>query len=303
LVQEGEFGEAFDTTLFALQTGEYSQPIVTEFGVHLIYLHSIQKQQPPTFAQRRKQLENQLLAEQSEGLFVAASETLADISFSSPDLTDAADELGLAIKTTDWTGRSGGSGIGAETQVINAAFSDDVLVQGNNSQLIELSSDRVVVVRVLKHSPSVRQELADVEALITTKLMQQSALQALQQQTVTLLESLQQGKNIEAVAQQVGGKWQFQLGASRRSEEVSPQLVEAVFALPRPDQDLVYGMTPILNGDMALLQLKAVNEPAADSFSTSEKASFAELLSRINGQTDQAGLKRAITDNAEIIRH
>ncbi len=304
LVQKGDFGGAFDTTLFALQAGTYSQPVISEFGVHVIYLHRIQKNQLPTFKELQKQLRNELLADRSEELFVSASETLSDISFSSPDLTDAADELGLVVNTTDWISRSGGSiGIAAEAQVIKAAFNDDVLVQGNNSQLIELSSDHALVVRVLQHRPPLPQEFNDVSALITTKLTRQEAVKNLRQQVETLLASLRDGNTIESVAQQIGLTWQLHLGVSRRSDEVSAELSDVLFALPRPNPESVYGMASMLNGDMALLQLNAVNEPIANLMPATDMAVLAEFLVRINSHYDQAALKQALTDNAEIIRN
>ena len=53
-------------------------------------------------------------------------------------------------------------------------FSPDVLVDGNNSPLIEISSDLSVVVRVEKHQPSELLDLAEVEGRIETQLIRQA---------------------------------------------------------------------------------------------------------------------------------
>ena len=44
-------------------------------------------------------------------------------------------------------------------QVINSAFSHDVLELGNNSEPVQLDNDSVVVLRVNKHIPAKEQSL------------------------------------------------------------------------------------------------------------------------------------------------
>ena len=48
----------------------------------------------------------------------------------------------------------GGDGITANPKVIAAAFGDDVLVQGNNSGLVDLGNNHSVVIHVDKHVPA-----------------------------------------------------------------------------------------------------------------------------------------------------
>ena len=93
LLAKGEFGEAFDTVLFDLQSGTYSAPVVTEFGVQIVYAHAQDAADQPTFEQQKQALSLALKQSGAESLFVAASEEMADIAFSSPDLLEVADAL------------------------------------------------------------------------------------------------------------------------------------------------------------------------------------------------------------------
>ena len=49
---------------------------------------------------------------------------------------------------SDWMDAKGGPGIGQYPKVVAAAFSDDVLEGGNNSEPVEIEPNDVVVVRV-----------------------------------------------------------------------------------------------------------------------------------------------------------
>ena len=63
---------------------------------------------------------------------------------SSDSLTPAAEALGLQVQTTDWITRDPVRCPGRldSPKVINAAFSDDVLIEGHNSELIEVGQQQ-----------------------------------------------------------------------------------------------------------------------------------------------------------------
>ena len=70
----GEFGRgqmvpAFEEACFALQEGEISEPVQTEFGYHLIRLNRKQESQPVSFGDAREQLTKQLLAEKQQAAY------------------------------------------------------------------------------------------------------------------------------------------------------------------------------------------------------------------------------------------
>ncbi|WP_262217887.1 hypothetical protein, partial [Escherichia coli] len=73
-------------------------------------------------------------------------------AFEASDLAQPAQELGLEVKPSEAFGREGGAtGITANRQVLQAAFSPEVLEDGTNSSTIELDPSTVVVVRVKEH--------------------------------------------------------------------------------------------------------------------------------------------------------
>ena len=87
--------------------------------------------------------------------FSEASDRLADLVYTNSDsLEPAAKELGLKLKETGMITRVGNKeGILANPKIVNAAFSDVVLKQRYNSNLIEVAPGKVVVLRIKDYVP------------------------------------------------------------------------------------------------------------------------------------------------------
>ncbi|MEV8693180.1 hypothetical protein AB0014_25780, partial [Klebsiella pneumoniae] len=83
--------------------------------------------------------------------FVEVTKQLEDSAFEASDLAQPAQDLGLKVHTSEPFGREGGEGITANRQVIQAAFSEEVLNEGSNSSAIELDPETVVVIRAKEH--------------------------------------------------------------------------------------------------------------------------------------------------------
>ena len=119
-----------------------------------------------------------------------------------------AQELGLMVQTTEAFGREGGEGITANRQVIRAAFSEEVLVDGANSSVIELDPDTAVVIRVKEHLKPAPIPLADVRDDIVQQLQRTLAAETARTQGEQLLAELREGKQPE-------GQWQAVEAATR----------------------------------------------------------------------------------------
>ncbi len=236
----GVYDPAFEEALYALQEGEVSQPVKTEFGWHLIKLLGVQSPEVPTLESMKPQLMRELKAQQVEQRFVEASKQLEDSAFESSDLAQPAQELGLKVETTPAFGREGGEGIAANRQVLQAAFSDEVLVDGANSALIELDPDTVVVVRVKQHMQPEQRPLDEVRESIVEQLRKQKAAEQARQNGEAMLAKLREGG-------QVDGKWETHEAATRAQDGIAPAVLQTVFRMPRPAE----GGSPTFCGPVA----------------------------------------------------
>ncbi|MEZ3185218.1 SurA N-terminal domain-containing protein [Stutzerimonas frequens] len=292
----GVYDPAFEEALYALKEGEVSAPVRSEFGWHIIKLLGVQSPEVPSLESMRPELVRELKAQQVEQRFVEVSKQLEDSAFEASDLAQPAQELGLMVQTTEPFGRDGGQGIAANRQVVQAAFSDEVLVDGANSSVIELDPDTSIALRVKKHLQPAAIPLADVRDDIVEQLQQSLAAERAREKGERLLADLRDGK-------QTDGQWQTIEAAGRNQEGVAPALLQQVFRMPRPAEQgkPSYAGVALSNGDYAVVRLNGVNEPEA-SLSDEEKLNFRRFLASRMGQQDFAAFRQKLQAQAEIER-
>lgn len=292
----GVYDPAFEDALYALNEGEVSAPVQSEFGWHIIKLLGVQSPEVPSFESMKPELVRELKAQQVEQRFVEISKQLEDAAFEASDLTQPAQELGLMVQTTDAFGREGGEGIAANRQVIQAAFSDEVLVDGANSSVIELDPETSIALRVKEHLKPAAIPLADVRDDIVVQLQRSLAAETARTQGEQLLAELRDGK-------QPDGQWQPVEAAARSQEGVAPALLQAVFRMPRPQQQDKPNYTGVAlgNGDYVVVRLNGVNGPET-ALSDEEKLNYRRFLASRIGQQDFAAYRQKQQAAAKIER-
>jgi len=158
---KGVMDKAFEDAVFKLKKGEVSAPVRSSFGWHLIKLTDIKTAHRKTFAEARADVEHSYRRSQAEKIYYDHTDGLADTVYQQPDSLEPAGKLLQApIQKSAWLTRAGGPGIGAYPKVIDAAFSEDVLTHGNNSEPIEVAPGHVVVLRVKTHEAASQKPLA-----------------------------------------------------------------------------------------------------------------------------------------------
>ncbi|MDT4856701.1 hypothetical protein FQZ97_911000 [compost metagenome] len=256
----------------------------------------------PSFESLKPKLEHDIKAQQVEQRFVEVSKELEDAAFEASDLAQPAQELNLEVKTSAPFGREGGEGLTANRQVLQAAFSPEVLEDGANSSAIELDPDTVVVLRVKEHKKPEQLALDKVSDSIRQHLMTEKASDAAKAKGEALIASLRDGKTPVEQAQE-GQSWQVVEAATRSQEGVEPILLQAVFRMPKPtaaDKPEFTGVK-LGNGDYVVIRLNGVSQ-AEIKLSDEEKAMYSRFLASRSGQQDFASYRRQLEEKAKIER-
>jgi peptidyl-prolyl cis-trans isomerase D len=263
----GAFGRGtmvgpFEDAVFAMQVGEVSEPVRSPFGVHVIRLDAVQPAEVRPLASVRETLVRELQRERAEPVYFEQGERLANLAFEHPDSLDpAARELGLTIRQAEPFGRSGGTGPASEPRFVAAAFADEVLQRGQNSEPLELRGGRVAVLRVKEHQAAAQRPLAEVRAEVAEKLVSQAARGKAEQVGRDALARLAAGDAPEALAGTLGAEWQEVSRAGRESPAVDPLLRRRVFQMARPQGDRPAAeVAELTNGDVAVVLLSAVDD-------------------------------------------
>lgn len=259
-IEKGMMDPAFDQVAFTLAAGELSEPVRSRFGYHLIEVDEIIPARVKSFDEVKGSLRDELAHQKAESLFYDLGERLANVVYENPDsLRPAAEELGLTIEQSDWIDRTGGKGLLANPKVTAAAFSEEVLNEGRNSELIEPEKDvlQALVVRVVDHREASTRPLDEVRDEIAATLRQERARKAAEQAAQAGAEKLRAGQSWT----EVGGEGKpEEPGLVERNDPKLPVPVRGVaftLAVPAEGQASV-GTAAFDNGDAAIVRVTQV---------------------------------------------
>jgi peptidyl-prolyl cis-trans isomerase D len=260
-LEKGVANAAFDDALFKMQKGQISQPVLSDEGYHIIWLRDVRSGLARPFDEVRDELAKEAQSGSRERAFNELAGKLTDKTYQSPaSLEPAAQELGLAIKSTELFSRAGGTGIAADPKVLKAAFSDDVLAQGNNSNLIDLGTGHAVVVRVDKHLPATTKPLAEVKERVRQMVLAERATAAAKKQADALLDRLNKGETFDAVAGSVQAPVKSAVDVVRTQPGLSPELEQKAFLMPHPAAGKSeFAAVQMGDGSYALMSLDKVD--------------------------------------------
>lgn len=235
-LQQGVANKAFDEALFSLNKGQISKPVLSEDGYHVIWLRDVKNGSAKPFDEVRPELVKELTETDRDRAYSDLAGKLTDNTYKNPaSLEPASQDLDLPVETTSLFSRAGGVGLSADPKVVKAAFSDDVLVQGNNSGLIELGKDHAVVIRVDKHTAAAPKPLSDVRNVVEQKILHERMTDASKAQADQLLARLKKGDAMSDVAKSAEAKVIRADGVVRGQGSLPPALDQQAFLQPHPE--------------------------------------------------------------------
>ncbi|MFT7244332.1 MAG: peptidyl-prolyl cis-trans isomerase D [Candidatus Azotimanducaceae bacterium] len=297
----GTFVDEFEEVGYALSLNQISKPVLTEFGFHIIRLIDLEAAKEPVFAEVREKVEAEYREVGAEDMFVDLSSRLSEISFEATDLQEPADELELELKSTGLVTRNAEDGLASNPIVLNAAFAPDVLQDGNNSILIEITPNHHVVVRVNEYQPSELKSLEAVHAEVKSTLVQEKANALATEQAQSMVAMLEDGSITRYVADQYGLKWTVVSEASRSDRGIDAEINREAFSLPRPaDGNKSVGFVNLINGDTAVVSVTNVQNKAPADIDVSNLNSLARVLATREGASDYQELRDYLAATGNI---
>ena len=303
-IERGIMVPAFEAAAFALAPGQLSDPVRSSYGWHLVKVTSVQESRGATFEEVREQVLAQYQAREAERIYVERVETLANVTYEHPEsLEIGALELGLPILETGPVTRTGRSDdpIGSQPAVVAAAFSSDVLDDGNNSEPIEFEPGRIVVVRVFDHEPSRALDLDEARSDVVAALREEARRTAVFEHGRKLLADLRGGRVPEEVATDTGLEWSRFENVGRTEGELSERLLEAAFRMPRPG-----GGAPRFDGivddggDFVIVALSRVDDGDVSAMSDDERRSLQHALEADLGRSVFDAFVRSRRQSADV---
>ncbi len=233
-LEPGIIDPAFDDALFALQIDEVSEPVESDFGWHIIRLDEIREPRGQSFEEARAEVLEEVRAERAEELYFELSERLVDLVYADPTgLAAISEDLGLELQTAGPYSRFSAPGVLADPVVLEAAFSDLVLIDRQASEPIEVGENRAIVLRVTDYQPAQPRPLDAVENEIRDQLAREAAQERAREFGETLIARVRGGETLAEVAEAESLDVE-ERSVTRRDFDLGGAVLEGVFQMAEP---------------------------------------------------------------------
>jgi peptidyl-prolyl cis-trans isomerase D len=198
--------------------------------------------------------------------------------------------------------RAGGPGIAANPKVVAAAFSNDVLASGNNSALVNLSKTDSVVVRLDKHVAASAKPVAEVHDAIVQKILDQRIAEAARQKADVLVQRLDKGEDIVALAKAEHADLQTSGQVQRVQQGVPQPVLEQAFKTPHPAADgkPQYASVALGQGSYAVLAVDKVEAGDLSKLTDQDRQQLYRQMVQIYGGVEAEGFVDMLKAKSKI---
>lgn len=296
-IERGVMGDAFDDAAFALASaGDVSEVVKSDFGFHIIKLTELKPTQTTPFVEVKEEILARIKNDKAQEQFFELQQELARVSFEFPDsLDDAAGAVDGEVQTSVWLTRGNNPAPFNVPAVVDAAFSDLVLTENLNSDIIEVSDTLVMVVRLAEHKPAAVRPLEEVEAQIKTQLVNQKASSQAQTLADEMVAKLQSGESIDSQLAELGAEFAEHANTARFGSSLDQAVIRKAFVMPHPEGTATVDSAELANGDLAIITVKAVKAGEAI-----ENANLSEQKASQLAQSAYQGYVDTLRATAEI---
>ncbi len=289
----GSMVKAFDDAVFNMKAGEISPPVESEFGFHIIRVTGITPSQARSFDQARAEIEQELKKQRSARLYAEMAEKFNNTVFEqSESLKPAAELAKQAPRQSGWLTRSGA----AEPQLNNpkllqAIFSEDVLVNKRNTEAVEVAPGTIVAARVIEHKPAAMRPFGEVKSEIEKKLVQTRASQLAAQEGRRQLEALRQGKDAQV-------SWSAPQIVSRADPKGMPATV--LRQVYKADAAKLPSYTGVESADGGYMLLKITRAIDPEKVDRAQQKSLSEGLAQVLGEEQFSAFVESLKQQAKV---
>ncbi|MCY3840239.1 MAG: peptidylprolyl isomerase, partial [Gammaproteobacteria bacterium] len=292
---------ALEDALWALSPGEVSMPVETEFGVHLIKLVEVDDEDVPSLSERAADIEAELRSQEADRLFEEMIREVDELAFEEGDtLNGLGERYGLEIETLEGATRSSRAGIFADLAVRQAAFGDEVLVEGYNSPAVA-TADAAVVIRLRQRHPPTERPLDEVREEIRERLALERARRLTEDAAFDALGQLADGATFTELADTTGIAWQRADGMERGDQSVPAEIRATAFEMAAPMQgERVPDVAALGDGSRALVVLSNVVLRDYGAMSEADRSALARSLDRLEASQGLEALIRTLRADASI---
>ncbi|MFW7522982.1 peptidylprolyl isomerase [Vibrio ostreicida] len=283
---------AFEEAAFALKkAGDVSALVKSDFGYHIIKLDELKRSEVKPFGDVVAEIKQGMQDQQAVDKFYTLQSELEKVAFEShKSLDDSANVIKAEIHTTDFVSQAEAPELLKTPAVMQAILSTAVKEDRDNSEVIEVAPEHVIVVRVEDLREETVLPLEQVRDQVTASLAKVKGEQTAIELADTLVAELKKGD------QTLLAENALEFGAEESIDRSSP-LANIVFSMKKPEENQVeFAQAKDLNGDIVVVELTNVKSENDAQY----HSQIGEQLVQVNSQQNLSGLLSILRKDTEI---
>ncbi len=284
---------AFEDTAFAMQEGDLSDLVESEFGFHIIKLNKIKSGSIKSFEEVKVELTELYTESKAQKDLYNLTEQLANLTYEA-SLEEVASQMDLTLQVSDFFDKATDK---FNVKMINAAFSDVVFNKSENSEILELDQDRFVVLRLKDKLIQRQKEFSEVKGEINTHLTSLLAKTFVNNVAEQIADLSKKGdaKLVKQLMDKNSLKWQSVGWVKRDSTKAEASIINKLFALTKPKSGSIFSAQSLDARHALVIELSGVKildskinslalEQALLSFESNEV--FVNILQTLRSEAD-----------------
>jgi peptidyl-prolyl cis-trans isomerase D len=292
--EKGLIGVEFDEAAFSMNIGDVSEVVSTDYGYfHIIKLTDIEVETVQSFDDVQDQLVALNKNNVTKKMLFDLLEDFTSLAYEE-SLDMVADQFGLELQTSDYFANGSQE---YDDAFVSAAFSDAVINEGENSEVIELSAEKFAVLALSSAQPEREKELNEVEDQVISILSNIAAKKIIDNLSLSIATALASGDELmtNKLITDNALEWNNE-GWISRAKELPFDVTSIAFSIPKPiDGEHTYSSRSVDGFSSLVIDIAGVRLPEEDT----DTGVSSLLISQENNEMFVSLIKQ-LRENAEI---
>ncbi|QDK97737.1 peptidylprolyl isomerase [Acinetobacter tandoii] len=297
--EKGFFGNAFDSAVAALKSGQISAPVKTQYGYHIISAEA-PAVKLPAFEMEKPRLITEVQKAKSANAFSDTVNNLNEMVVGSDALDTVAQEVkGVQVQSVKGLTLGMQHPVLSEANVKAKLFNEDVKNGDRNaSSNIQLANGDVVWVKVRDYHAAGEQSLAEANARVKAKIIEVKAAAAAKAKIQKALDEFNTQPAATVVAK---NQLSFEdAGVFTRSQGLKRQIERVAFSVPAPKAGMWSVSTASLPNEFVVVAISNVNKTAANALTPEQLTELTKLYQQLRGQQELDDYTQYLKSQAKI---
>ena len=292
--ESGLMGAEFDEAAFAMNIGDVSDVVATDYGYfHIIKLTDIEPKSIQNFEEVESQLASLYVKNAKEKELFGLLEEFVNLSYEE-SLDMVADQFNLEMQTSDYFAEGSSD---YDPKFVASAFSSAVIDEGENSEVMEINSEKFVVLALSDLQSERERDLNEVESQIEATLKSSAAKEIIDDLAENISSALSSGDEQRAsqLINENNLEWVSE-GWISRASELPFGVTSKSFTLAKPEEGRnTYSSESASRLTSLVIELAGVRTPEEET----DSGIAALYLSQENNEMFSSLIKQ-LRENAEI---